>query len=684
MKSLLLGMVCALLFANADAQNTLPLMPMPASVQRVPGQFIIDSSFTIAVTGVRDPRLLRAAERFLAGLRRQTGMFPLSMNVSDGSAGALVVHADRAGKDVQELGEDESYSLKVNPSGIALNAPTSLGAMHGLQTLLQLVATTPAGFAFPAVTINDAPRFPWRGLMIDVSRHFFPINVLKRNLDGMEAVKLNVFHLHLSDDQGFRVESKKFPKLQGMGSDEFFYTQEEIHDLIAYARDRGIRVVPEFDTPGHAVSWFAGYPELASGHGPYTPERKWGIFDPAIDPTEESTYKFLDHFIAEMAGLFPDEFFHIGGDEVNGKQWAASPKIQAFMLNHGLKDKGDLQAYFNTRVQELVHKHGKTMEGWDEILRPNLPNSIVIQSWRGQESLAGAAKLGYRGLLSSGYYLDLMYPASQHYAVDPTSGAAGNLNADEKKRVLGGEACEWAEYISTENIDSRIWPRMAAIAERLWSPREVTDVASMYERLDIMSFQLEGLGLMHNSYYEPMLRRIAGSGDTKALRTLADVVEPVKEYAREEQAVTPATSLSPLNRLVDAANPESATARKFGLMVDAFLAGKADTQTKTKMRDYLTAWRDNDVKLRPQIAASFLLQEDDSLSRNLSLLGVAGLQAMDYIDHNQRPTADWTAQQAAMMQSAAKPSAQLLLMVAAPVQKLLLAASAGNPSNNPQ
>jgi hexosaminidase len=683
MKSLLLGMVCALLFTTADAQDSLPLMPMPASVQRGSGQFVIDSSFMIAVTGVQDPRLLRATERFLVSLRRQTGMFPLSMKISDGSPASLVVHADHAGRDIQELGEDESYSLTVASSGITLNAPTSLGAMHGLQTLLQFVATTPIGFAFPAVTINDAPRFHWRGLMIDVSRHFFPINVLKRNLDGMEAVKLNVFHLHLSDDQGFRVESKKFPKLHEMGSDGFFYTQEEIRDLIAYARDRGIRIVPEFDMPGHAISWFAGYAELASGPGPYAPERKWGIFDAAIDPTEDGTYKFLDHFIAEMAALFPDEFFHIGGDEVNGKQWAGNPKIQAFMLKHGLKDKGDLQAYFNTRVQALVHKHGKTMEGWDEILRPNLPNDILIQSWRGQESLAGAAKLGYRGLLSSGYYLDLMYPASQHYAVDPMSGAAASLSSDEKKRILGGEACEWAEYVSTENIDSRIWPRMAAIAERLWSPQGVNDVASMYERLDVVSLQFAGLGLTHNSYYEPMLRRIVGSEDIAALRTLADVVEPVKEYAREEQAVTPATSLSPLNRLVDAANPESATARKFSVMADAYLGGKADAQTKMRLRDYLTAWRDNDVKLRPQIAASFLLQEDDSLSRNLSLLGDAGLQAMDYLDNNQKPTSDWVTQQAAMIQQASKPSAQMLLMVAGPIQKLMSAAGGENPSNKP-
>lgn len=659
-----------------EAQKSLNLMPMPSSVQMGSGQLVVDASFTVAFTGKSDARLHNAAKRFLENLRRQTGMPPSAMqSTADASRATLVIHVERANKDVQELGEDESYSLEVISSNAKLNAQTSLGALRGLQTFLQLVSTTSVGFAVPVVKIQDTPRFPWRGLMIDVGRHFIPLDVLKRNLDGMEAVKLNVFHWHLSDDQGFRVESKKFPKLQEFGSDGLFYTQDEVRDLIAYAGDRGIRVVPEFDMPGHTTAWFAGYPGLASGQGPFAVERKWGIFDPAMDPTEEQTYKLLDVLIGEMAGLFPDHFFHIGGDEVNGKQWDANPKIQAFMRSHGLKNNQDLQAYFNTRVQAIVSKHGKTMEGWDEILRPDLPKNIVVQSWRGQESLAGAAKLGYRGLLSSGYYLDLMQPAAQHYAVDPLSGAAASLSDEEKQRILGGEACEWSEYASPENIDSRIWPRTAAIAERLWSPRNVIDVNSMYERMEASSLRLEWLGLTHNASYEPMLRRIAGSDDIEALRVLADVVEPVKEYAREEQATVTATSATPLNRLVDAARPESATARLFASMVDTLLAGQADADAKDKIRALLTLWRDNDAKLRPAMGRSFLLQETDLLSRNLSALGASGLQAMDYLDHQQRASADWLAQQKDIVQQAEKPNAQLLLMVAMPVQKLVDAAS---------
>jgi hexosaminidase len=676
MRLMLAASMCALAL-SAQGQTSLVLMPMPSSVRSGSGQLVVDPSFSAAITGTPDAILQRGVERFLDRLRRQTGMSLLNLRVVEGSNAPLIIHVEHGSKEVQELDEDESYSLEVAASGATLNAPTTLGALHGLQTFLQLVQTTSSGFAVPAVNIQDTPRFPWRGLMIDVSRHFIPLDVLKRNLDGMEAVKLNVFHWHLSDNQGFRVESRKFPKLQEMGSDGLYYTQEQVRDVIAYAHDRGIRVVPEFDMPGHATAWFVGYPELASGPGPYQIERKWGVFDPAMNPTEESTYKFLDKFIGEMAELFPDQFFHIGGDEVNGKEWDANPKIQAFMREHGMKSNTDLQAYFNTHVQEIVSRHGKTMEGWDEILRPDLPKSIVIQSWRGQTSLAGAANLGYRGLLSSGYYLDLMYPASQHYAVDPMSGAAAALSGEEKGRILGGEACEWSEYASPENIDSRIWPRTAPIAERLWSPQNVTDVASMYTRMEAVSRQLEGLGLTHNSYYEPMLRRIAGIEDLGPVRTLADVVEPVKEYAREEQAVAEATSFTPLNRLVDAAHPESDKVREFSIMVDSYLAGTLDATTKAAMRQWLASWRDNDAALQPVIAGSFLLQDDAALSRSLSVAGRAGLQAMDFIEGKQRPTSDWIAQQTALLTDAAKPSAQLLLMVVPPVQKLLAASQNG-------
>ncbi len=680
-RTILAVMLCGVFVSGARAQS-LNLMPVPAKVRMGTGQLVIDPTFSVSITGHHEARLDRAVELFLSQLRRQTGMPPIDMKVTDSATATLVIQAAGGTKAVQELGEDESYRLDISNSGARLNAPTTLGVMRGLQTFLQLEQTTSAGFAVPAVSIEDSPRFPWRGLMIDVGRHFIPLEVLKRNLDGMAAVKLNVFHWHLSENQGFRIESKKFPKLQEMGSDGLYYTQNEVRDLIAYARERGIRVVPEFDMPGHATAWFVGYPELASGKGPYQIERQWGVFDPAMDPTREETYKFLDKFIGEMAGLFPDKFFHIGGDEVNGKEWDANPKIQAFMRAHGMKDNSDLQAYFNQRVQKIVAKHGKTMLGWDEILRPDLPKSIVIQSWRGPDSLAEAAKQGYRGLLSSGYYVDLMWSAERHYATEPLSGAAANLTPEEQKRILGGEACMWSEYVSPENVDSRIWPRTAAIAERLWSPQDVRDVNSMYQRLAVVSTWLDGLGLTHNASYAPMLRRIAGGDDISALKVLADVVEPVKDYTREETAPAPATSLSPLNRVVDAVRPESATARQFADAVDELVANAAKPGSEAWIKDILKHWRENQAELQPQFEKSLLLKEVAPLSQNLSALGAAGLAALYYIDRGEAAPPEWVTQQREVVEQARKPQAQLLIAVVPPVEKLIQASARQAGSNS--
>jgi len=655
-------------------------MPLPAGAQSGAGSLEVDSSFSVAFVGHTEPRLERSGERFLLQLARQTGL-PLALKPAKKARATLVIQADHASKEIQEVGEDESYVLEVTATGAKLIAPTTLGAMHGLQTFLQLVDVSPGGFATPAVTIHDQPRFPWRGLMIDSARHFIPLDIIRRNIDGMEAVKMNVFHWHLSENQGFRVESKKFPKLHELGSDALYYTQDEIRDLIAYARDRGIRVVPEFDMPGHSTAWFVGHPELASGKGPYEIERKWGVFDPAMDPTNEKVYKFLDDLIGEMARIFPDHYFHIGGDEVNGKEWDANPKIQAFMKVQGIKNNEALQAYFSGRVQKLVTKHGKAVVGWDEVLVPGVPKDIVIQSWRGQASLAQAAKQGYRGILSNGYYLDLGWSAARHYAVDPMSGEAANLSAEEKQRILGGESCMWAEYVSPENVDSRIWPRNAAIAERLWSPQEARDPASMYARLDFVSVRLEWLGLTHRTASRHMLQRLAGSASAEefaALRTLTDVIEPVKDYTRGQTAPAEPTNATPMNRVVDAVPLESDAGRRFNDMVDQFLAAAChDPAAEAGLRAQLTTWRDNDAILQPLAQRSFLVKEVAATSQDLSALGAAGLAALEAIAKGQPAPDAWKARHLAILEQVKKPKTQLLLIPAPAVQKLIEAATAG-------
>jgi hexosaminidase len=667
MRTLIIVAFCVLssIFVSAQSQPQLNLMPMPASVQRGSGQLTITSSFSVAITGTHDPSIDYGVKRFAVQLSELTG---IPIRPKAGSAPTIEVHADRGRETIQKLGEGESYELTVSESGAKLNAATTLGALHGLQTFLQLVTITPTGFTAPAVAIKDQPRFPWRGTLIDVSRHFIPIDVLKRNLDGMAAVKMNVLHWHLSDDQGFRAESKVFPDLTGKGSDGQFYTQAEIRDLVAYAHDRGIRVVPEFDMPGHSRSWFLGYPDLASGPGPYTLEDG----DPITDPTRESTYKFLEKFIAEMAKLFPDEYFHIGGDEVDGKQWDANPKIQEFIHAHGMKDNKDLQAYFNQRLEKIVSKNHKIMVGWDEILHPDLPKNIVVQSWRGQESLAKAAQQGYRGLLSYGYYLDLMWPAARHYAVDPMSGAAADLTPEQKKLILGGESAQWAEWVTPENVDSHIWPRNAAIAERLWSPQDVTDPASMYTRMRAVSLQLESLGLMHNATRERMLHRMAGNADITALRVLTDVVEPVKDYNRWRDEKGPIDFHAPLTRMIDAAYPESDTALEFSALVEKYIqSGYKDHAAEAQIRTWLMLWRDNDAKLHPLLTQSFLLEKDVALSQNLSMVAAAGLQALDYLGKSQPEPDLWKAQQTAVLEFAKQPSDDVLLMVVAPVEQLV-------------
>jgi len=662
----------ALLFTShavAQPQNALNLIPLPASVQLGDGRLPVDQSFSVAVTGFKDATLERGIHRFVAELSHETGMH-LKQKVVDSPNPTLLIHAVHGSERVQRLSEDESYELVISESGAKLTALSPLGILHGLQTVLQLVETTANGFSVPVVTIKDRPRFAWRGLLVDVGRHFIPLDVLKRNLDGMAAVKMNVLHWHLYDNEGFRVGSKRFPRLQDEGSDGLYYTQDEIREFVAYAHDRGIRIVPEFEMPGHSRSLFAGYPELASGPGPYKVEP--GGPDAVMDPTRKETYKFIDKFVQEMATLFPDEYFHIGGDEVNGSQWDANPKIQAFIPSHGMKTNQDLQAYFNQRLQKLLSKHHKIMMGWDEVLHADLPKTVIVQSWRGQQSLATAAQQGYSSLLSFGYYLDLMWPASQHYAVDPMSGAAASLNPEEKSRIIGGEACMWSEWVTPENIDSRIWPRNAAIAERLWSSPEVQDTGSMYTRLDMLSRRLEWLGLTHRSSMVPALYRMAGTSDITALRTLADVVEPVKDYTRMNSLKTVWDFRGPLNRLVDIASPESDQARRLRDVVQTYIgSGYQNQAAEGEIRTRFAAWRDNDARLHPLLEQSFLLNELAPLSEDLSTLAAAGLLAIDYLKKSTPSPNAWRVQQLSLVERAKTPKADLLLMVVEPVQQLI-------------
>jgi hexosaminidase len=600
------------------------------------------------------------------------------MELARGLAGntataTLVVESGGPGQAVPSVEEDESYSLEVSDRQAVLKAPTTVGVLRGLETFLQLIDSDRDGYFVPAVQIQDRPRFPWRGLLIDVARHFQPMEVLKRNLDAMAAVKLNVLHWHLTEDQGFRIESKKFPRLHQLGSDGLFYTQDQAREIIAYARERGIRVVPEFDIPGHATSWLVAYPELGSARGPYTIERKSGIFEPVLDPTREEVYKFLDKFLGEMAALFPDAYLHIGGDENEGKQWDRNPQIQAFMKSKGIKDNHALQTYFNKRLLQILSKHGKTMMGWDEIFHPELPQEVVIQSWRGPAALAEAAKKGYKGVLSAGYYIDLIFPTSKHYAVDPIP-ADSTLTAAEAALVLGGEATMWSEWVSPDTIDSRIWPRTAAIAERLWSPRTVTDLDDMYRRLAVTSLRLEEVGLTHEKNQAMLLRRLAQGRDIGPLQTLVSVVEPVKEYRRNQQR--PQSMLSPLTGLIDAARPDSDAARRFAATVDGLLSDAPRFEAHSQqLRNTLTQWRNAGPELETIIDRSPALHEARPLAKDLNELGTTGLEALSFISRGVAPSPEWRDARLAALDRAASPKGGLEFPIIPGVRQLVIAAS---------
>lgn len=634
-------------------------MPLPAHYERGSGEFIIDGSFGITLKGYKEARLERARQRFLDTLSRETGI-PLWREAAVNKP-QFTIQTAGPSELVQKLGEDESYRLAISTISVQLTAPNPIGALRGLQTFLQLVRITPRGFTVPVAIIDDKPRFPWRGLLIDSGHRFVPIPVVKRNLDGMEAVKLNVFHWRFADNQGFHIESKKFPLLQEKGSGGFYYSQDEVRDIIAYARERGIRVVPEFDMPCHTTSWFLGYPSLASGQDPTQSS--------AIDPTRESTYKFLAGFLGEMSSLFSDSYIHTGGDECDVKEWEGNPRIREFMRAHGIKDGAALQALFTARIQKMLAREKKIMMGWDEVLRPDTPKDVVIQSWRGPDSLAQAARNGNRGVLSSGYYLDLNQSAAEHYLVDPLGDGASTLTPEEKARVLGGEAAMWTDIVSHENLDNRVWPRTAAIAERLWSPEQLRDVDSMYQRLALISTKLDYYGLRHRLITEEMLERMSGEPDPVALRVLAAVVQPPRMYDRQQLRTF--TDFTPLNRLDDAVPPESDTAREFHETAKRIASAQATPQDWEQAKEWLVLWRDNDSRLQPLLARSSLTQDLAPVSRNLSQVAEIGLQALDDLRENRFVSHDARQRNIEILKFAAKPQAVLLLMVAPSVELLV-------------
>lgn len=658
--------------ATTSAAN-LRLMPLPSSIEMGQGSLPLNEHFYAGFSGSHDARLDAALNRFLARLDRQCGgIRRMQYTAAPGTTPLLALQVAGPGGEVQGFDEDESYNLKVTPTQATFSAATDVGAMHAMETFLQLATMEGGACRVPAVNIHDVPRFRWRGFQIDVCRHFEPVSEIERTLDGMAIAKLNVFHWHLSDDEGFRAESKKFPKLTEMASNGQFYTQEQMREVVAYARARGIRVMPEFDVPGHSTSWVLAYPELGDGREVHELPQQFGQGRAEFDPSNEKLYKFLDTFIGEMSEIFPDAYFHIGGDEVDGKGWASNPHITEFMQKKGFKSKDDLQAYFNQRLLPILTKHHKKMVGWDEILNPALPKDIMVQSWRGVESLSEGASKGYTGILSAPYYLDAQKTSEEMFLADPIP-ADTKLTADEQKLILGGEVCMWAEHINPETMDSRVWPRTIAIAERFWSPQSDRDVADMYRRLRFASLELEDVGLTHVSAPAKLRRNLADAAHPEVLDVFASVIEPVSFGEREDGQHTDA--LTSLDRLIDAVVPDPPARQEIAREVDAVIhAGSGHSAAEMRLRRRFEAWEEASPMMQTWAQRSARLSDTEARAQQLGQLGQVGLRALAYLDAQAAPPAGWADSQMAVINDAQKPSALVRFVFLPSLQKLVEAA----------
>ncbi|MDO6748033.1 beta-N-acetylhexosaminidase [Gilvimarinus sp. 1_MG-2023] len=388
------------------------LMPQPQSVTTEEGLLHLTGIPSIKIIGSNSDRLIAAGQRFTERFSRQTGLTRSIPNT------LLTLRIRNSALPLLDK-KSESYTLAITPQGITLNAATELGALRGLQTLLQWVGINQGpSLALPSAVIRDQPRFAWRGLLLDSVRHFLPVTDIKRQLDGMAAAKLNVLHWHLTDDQGWRFESSAYPRLHTVASNNGqFYSRQQITDVVNYAHARGIYVLPEIDMPGHASAIALAYPELMSAPGPYRAEDRWGVHKPLLNPANPKVYQFAQTILQEVAELFPFPYVHIGGDEVDPEHWQNNPNIQAFARANNLPDSHALHAYFNRQLSDILSQLNRAMIGWDEVLHPELAPGTIVQSWQGPDALGRAINMGFPALLSTGFYLDQPQYANYHHRV---------------------------------------------------------------------------------------------------------------------------------------------------------------------------------------------------------------------------------------------------------------------------
>lgn len=551
----------------------------------------------------------------------------------------LQVHCNNLSNEWPALGDKEAYSLSVSKKGILIKSKEEWGLLHGLETLAQMIRPQAEdGWLVLEVTIKDKPAYPWRGLCLDVCRHWLGVEAIKRVLDGMAISHLNVLHLHLSDDQAFRLQigalSSAACTYDGHG-----FSKKDIRALARYAADRGIRLVPEIDIPGHCTALLAGHPTLSRDD--HTPSLRFGGHTACLDPSHEHTYVALQTLLAELTQLFPDNFVHLGSDEVHSASWQEASHIKDFMRQMSMADTSDLLVYFNKRLFNLLHQLGKSMVVWDDALHRDLPKEIVVQCWR-SVSVREQALIGrHRVIFSSGYYLDLSCAAHIHYNFDPGAKyktlqmAENNWLASDDMRavktaarqvlartghltkkaarpgslILGGEACLWSELVDEDCLDTRLFSRLPAIAERLWIGGKTTGFLkeSLYNRLQAHWYYLEA-----NTRLRPIsspLERLLSFGLSKemsdACNQLLAWVEPIKWYRRllgdaavsslargeDNQHPRPYSVHTALDRIVDLCPPESVRKYELEHWTRQIAADPGHQEARFALRTLAEAWQ---------------------------------------------------------------------------------------------
>jgi len=574
---LLLGAAPAHAQQAATSQRTSTVIPQPVRLVPGSGSFAITPETKIYV-GPKNDELRRIGQSLSQEIQRATGVQPPVVATAPGkqSAGAiylkLTAPADTLGA--------EGYTLSVQPSRVVLAANQPQGLYLGTQTIRQLLpAQRTAGASLPAVEVADKPRYAWRGMHLDVSRHFFSTEFVKKYIDYLALHKMNTFHWHLTDDQGWRIEIKKYPKLTSVGGyregtlighygekvpryDNVryggFYTQEQIKELVKYAQDRYITVVPEIEMPGHALAALTAYPELSCTGGPFKVGQTWGVYDDIFCAGNEQTFAFLQDVLTEVMPLFPSKIVHIGGDEAPKTRWKTCPKCQARIKAEHLKDEHELQSYFVQRMEKFVNGKGKTIMGWDEILEGGLAPNAAVMSWRGMEGGTAAAKQKHQVVMTPGEFVYFDHaqgdasleplniggylPLEKVYSFEPTP---KELTADERPYILGAQANLWTEYVPTEQqVEYMVLPRMSALAEVLWTPARLKNWESFKVRMQPQYQRFAALGANYaKSAFNARQQFVPDTtkgGDVVSL--LLDATGPQLTYTLDGTAPTPSST----------------------------------------------------------------------------------------------------------------------------------------------